>query len=163
MKPVEAWVALGSNLGDRRATLDAALEALGVADGIELVRASPWIETPAEGGPSGQPDFLNGVALLSTTLAPQDLLWLLQRVETQFGRDRRSEPAHGPRTLDLDLLFYGDQQIAEPGLIVPHPRLEDRRFVLEPLSHLVPERVLPRSGRTVRERLLELERARSPR
>ena len=84
---------------------------------------------------------------------------LLQRVETQFGRDRRSEPAHGPRTLDLDLLFYGDQEIAEPGLIVPHPRLEDRRFVLEPMSHLMPERVLPRSGRTVRERLLELQRA----
>jgi 2-amino-4-hydroxy-6-hydroxymethyldihydropteridine diphosphokinase len=160
-EPVRVLVALGSNLGDRRAQLEGALAALAAADAVEVLRVSPWIETRAEGGPAGQPDFLNGVLEARTTLCAADLLWLLQRIETQFGRDRRAEPPQGPRTLDLDLLFYGDEVIEESGLVVPHPRLEERTFVLEPMSHLEPERVLPRCGRTVRERLLELERARS--
>jgi len=156
---VSVLVALGSNLGDRRAHLDGAVAALAVADGVRVLRVSPWVETRAEGGPAGQPDFLNGCLEAETTLSPADFLWLLQRVETQFGRDRRREVPQGPRTLDLDLLFYGDETIARPGLVVPHPRLEERVFVLEPLSALVPERVLARCGRTVRERLGELRRA----
>ena len=154
--PVLAFVALGSNLGDRRANLEGAVKALKCADGVRVLRLSPWSETRAEGGPPAQPDFLNGCLEAETTLAPEDLLWLLQRIETQFGRDRKNELRHGPRTLDLDLLFYGDLCLERPGLSVPHPRLEERVFVLEPLSSLAPERLLPRCGRSVSERLREL-------
>ena len=156
MNPVPVWVALGSNLGDRRAQLDGAVEALRAADEVEVLAVSPWIETRAEGGPAGQPAFLNGCLAARTTLAPEDFLWLLQRIETQFGRDRAREVHHGPRTLDLDLLLYGERVIDGPGLRVPHPRLEERLFVLEPLCALAPELVLPGSKRTVRERVREL-------
>lgn len=155
---VRVLIGLGANLGDRRAQLDGAVAALAAADEVEVLRVSPFVESRAEGGPAGQPDFLNGVVEAETTLSAADLLWLLQRIETQFGRERRREVVHGPRTLDLDLLFYGELEIDEPDLIVPHPRLEQRVFVLEPLSHLDPERLLPRCRRTVRERLLELGR-----
>lgn len=153
---MRVFVALGSNQGDRRAHLEGAVEALRAADGVRVLRVSPWIETRAEGGPQGQPDFLNGCLEAETTLAPGDFLWLLQRIETQYGRSRASEVRHGPRTLDLDLLLYGDEEIEEPGLSVPHPRMEERLFVLEPLAALAPERRLPRSGRTARERALEV-------
>jgi pantoate--beta-alanine ligase len=160
MKPVTVWVALGSNLGDRRASLDGAVEALRCTDEVEVVRVSPWFETHAEGGPSGQPDFLNGCLEARTTLAPRTFLWLLQRLETQFGRERAREVRHGPRTLDLDLLFYDELTLDEPELVLPHPRLEERLFVLEPLATLAPELVLPRCRRTVRERVAELRAAR---
>jgi 2-amino-4-hydroxy-6-hydroxymethyldihydropteridine diphosphokinase len=94
-----------------------------------------------------------------TTLAPEKLLRLLQAVEVRFGRDRAREVHHGPRALDLDLLLYGDQTVVTPDLVVPHPRLEERLFVLRPMCALDPERRLPRSGRTVRERVAELEGA----
>lgn len=157
------WVALGSNLGDRRANLDGAVEALRAADEVEVLRVSPWFETPAEGGPGGQPDFLNGVLEARTGLSPQDFLWLLMRIETQFGRDRRAEVRHGPRTLDLDLLLYGELELDGPGLVLPHPRLEERTFVLEPLCAIEPDLVLRRCGRTARERLGELRAARGER
>ena len=160
MKPVFAWVALGSNLGDRRANLEGAVEALRNADEVEILRVSPWFETRAEGGPSGQPDYLNGCLEASTTLAPHTFLWLLQRLESQFGRDRGREVRNGPRPLDLDLLFYDELELAGPELVLPHPRLEERLFVLEPLCTLAPELVLPRSGRRVRERVAELRAAR---
>jgi pantoate--beta-alanine ligase len=156
MEPVTVWVALGSNLGDRRANLEGACEALRCADGVEVVRVSPWTETRAEGGPSGQPDYLNGCLEARTTLAPHTFLWLLQRLESQFGRDRAREVRNGPRPLDLDLLFYDELRLDEPELVLPHPRLEERLFVLEPLCALAPELVLPRSGRRVRERVAEL-------
>lgn len=159
---VRVYIALGSNLGDRRAQLEGAVEALRNADGVAVLAISPWLETRAEGGPAGQPDFLNGCVEAETSLAPEDLLWLLMRVETQFGRERKCETRHGPRTLDLDLLFYGELELQGPGLVVPHPRLEERRFVLEPLSTLAPDMRLSRSGRTVRERLAELERCSEP-
>ena len=158
---VAVWIGLGSNLGDRRANLDGAVEALRCADGIEVERVSPWIETRAEGGPAGQPDFLNGCLAARTALAPEDLLRLLQRIEAQFGRERAREVRHGPRPLDLDLLLYGELELARADLVLPHPRLEERLFVLEPLCALAPELVLPRSRKSVRERVLEL-RARRP-
>ncbi len=159
MTPVTVWVALGSNLGERRANLDGAVEALCSADEVEVVRVSPWFETSAEGGPSGQPPFLNGCLEARTTLAPRTFLWLLQRLETQYGRERAREVRHGPRALDLDLLFYGELELDSPELVLPHPRLEERVFVLEPLCTLAPELVLPRCGRKVRERLAELRAA----
>ncbi len=157
MTAVTVYVALGSNLGERRANLEGAVEALRNADEVEVVRVSPWIETRPVGGPSGQGDYLNGCLEARTTLAPEDLLWLLQRIETQFGRERAREPRHGPRPLDLDLLLYGSLTLERPDLVVPHPRLEERLFVLEPLCALAPELVLPRSGQSVRARLAALQ------
>jgi 2-amino-4-hydroxy-6-hydroxymethyldihydropteridine diphosphokinase len=153
---VRAWVALGSNLGDRRAILEGALELLWRAPGLRVLRVSPWFETEPEGGPPGQGRYWNGVLEAESELEPRELLALLLAVESTFGRRRAREERHGPRTLDLDLLLYGEERVEEPDLVVPHPRLEQRRFVLEPLGALVPERRLP-SGKSVRERLRELE------
>lgn len=159
MTTVTVFVALGSNQGNRRANLDGAVEALRNADEVEVVRVSPWIETRAEGGPPGQSDYLNGCLEARTALAPEDLLWLLLRVETQFGRERAREVRNGPRPLDLDLLLYGELELERPGLVVPHPRLEQRLFVLEPLCALAPDLRLRRSGRSVRARVAELRAA----
>jgi len=156
MSPVRAWVALGSNLGDRRATLEGAVEALRAADEVEVLRVSPWLETEPVGGPSGQGQYLNGCLEAETTLDAATFHWLLARIETQFGRERAREVPQGPRTLDLDLLLYDELVLATPELVVPHPRMEERLFVLEPLLALEPELVLPRSGRTVRARVAEL-------
>ena len=164
MTRARAWIGLGSNLGDRRANLEGAVEALRSVEGIEVLRASRWIETRAIGAPPGerqedQPVFLNGVCEIECDVAPDDLLWLLQAIELQFGRERRGAPPNAPRTLDCDLLFYGDEHLVSPALVVPHPRLEDRLFVLEPLCQLDPDRRLPRSGVTVRERVAQLRSA----
>lgn len=155
---VRAWVALGANLGDGRATLDAAVEALRGVPGVRVLAVSAWIQTDPVGGPAGQPPFQNGVMEVGTTLDPRALLGVLQTVEARFGRDRAREVRHGPRTLDLDLLLYGDERVAEADLEIPHPRLEERLFVLRPLAALAPGRRLPGCGRTVLERVFELER-----
>lgn len=156
MSAARVFIALGSNLGDRRARLEGAVAALRATEEVEVVGVSSWHETRAEGGPSGQPDFLNGVLEVRTELSPEDLLWLLQRIETRFGRDRKSEVRHGPRTLDLDLLLHGDERRASASLTLPHPGLEERTFVLAPLCELAPELELPRCGLSVRARLAEL-------
>jgi 2-amino-4-hydroxy-6-hydroxymethyldihydropteridine diphosphokinase len=129
-----AFIGLGANLGDRQATIRAALDALAEEDGIEVVAVSTLRETEPVGvGP--QPLFLNGAAALETTLSARELLDRLLATEQRFGRVR-VPGAHGPRTLDLDLLLYGDERIDEPGITVPHPRLHERAFVLEPLAEL---------------------------
>jgi 2-amino-4-hydroxy-6-hydroxymethyldihydropteridine diphosphokinase len=153
---VEAWIALGANLGARRANLEGALRAIDETAGLAVRRSSAWIETQPVGGPPGQPPYLNGVAELACSLSPRALLRRLQEIEIACGRDRANEERNGPRTLDLDVLFFGTDQIEQPGLVIPHPRLEERTFVLEPLATLIPERRLSRCGRTVRERLTEL-------
>jgi 2-amino-4-hydroxy-6-hydroxymethyldihydropteridine diphosphokinase len=130
----KAFIGLGANLGDRDATIRAALDALGEEDGIEVVAVSTLRETEPVGvGP--QPLFLNGAAALETRLSARDLLDRLLAIEQRFGRVR-VPGEHGPRTLDLDLLLYGDEEIDEPGLTVPHPRLHERAFVLEPLAEI---------------------------
>jgi 2-amino-4-hydroxy-6-hydroxymethyldihydropteridine diphosphokinase len=140
-----AYVGLGSNLGDREATIRAALSELDGADGVEVVAVSALVDTEPVGY-TDQPRFLNGVAALETTLGARGLLELLLAVEARFGRDRAAVPAQGPRTLDLDLLLYGDAEIDEPGLHVPHPRLHERAFALGPLAELAPDLELPRMG-----------------
>jgi 2-amino-4-hydroxy-6-hydroxymethyldihydropteridine diphosphokinase len=140
-----AYIGLGSNLGDRVATLAAAVAELAAAPGIEVVGVSTLIDTEPV-GLLDQPRFLNGVAVLETALPPRVLLDLLLDVEARFGRDRASVPAQGPRTLDLDLLLYGDEEIDEPGLRIPHPRLAERAFVLRPLAELEPDLVVPGKG-----------------
>jgi 2-amino-4-hydroxy-6-hydroxymethyldihydropteridine diphosphokinase len=138
-------IGLGGNLGDREATLRAALDRLGSEDGIEVVRVSSLRETDPVGY-TDQPRFLNGVAELETELAPRELLERLLAVERDLGRVREG-PRYGPRTIDLDLLLYGDAVVDEPGLRIPHPRMTERRFVLEPLAELEPDLVIPGRGR----------------
>jgi 2-amino-4-hydroxy-6-hydroxymethyldihydropteridine diphosphokinase len=141
-----AYVALGSNLGDREQTLRAALAALGAEDGVEVVAVSGLIETEPVGFVA-QPRFLNGVAELETDLPAGELLELLLEVERRFGRVREGVPAQGPRTLDLDLLLYGEAELDEPGLRIPHPRMHERAFVLGPLAELAPGLEIPGRGR----------------
>jgi 2-amino-4-hydroxy-6-hydroxymethyldihydropteridine diphosphokinase len=134
-----AYIGLGSNLGDREGNLRAALGRLAE---LGEVRVSSFRETDPV-GVTDQPRFLNAAAELSTELLPRDLLDALLAIERDLGRDRSREQRWGPRTLDLDLLLYGEEVIDEPGLAVPHPRLVERRFVLEPLYELAPDLVLP--------------------
>ncbi len=139
-----AYVALGANLGDRERTLRAAVDALAAEDGVELVAVSTLRETEPV-GVGEQPRFLNGAVALETTLSARRLLDRLLAIEQRFGRTRVAGE-HGPRTLDLDLLLYGEEEIDEPGLTVPHPRLHERGFVLEPLVELAPGLVVPGRG-----------------
>jgi 2-amino-4-hydroxy-6-hydroxymethyldihydropteridine diphosphokinase len=139
-----AYVGLGSNLGDRERTLREAVAALAAEDGIDVVAVSTLRETEPL-GVGDQPFFLNGAAALETTLEAGELLDRLLAVEQRFGRVR-VQGEHGPRTLDLDLLLYGDEQIEASGLTVPHPRLHERRFVLEPLAELDSGLVVPGRG-----------------
>jgi 2-amino-4-hydroxy-6-hydroxymethyldihydropteridine diphosphokinase len=139
-----AYVGLGANRGDRERMLRAAVDALAAEEGIEVVSVSTLRETEPV-GVGEQPRFLNGAAELETTLTARELLDRLLAVEQRFGRVR-IPGEHGPRTLDLDLLLYGDEVIDEQGLTVPHPRLHERRFVLEPLAELAPGLVVPGRG-----------------
>ena len=139
-----AYVGLGANLGDRERTLHGAVDALAAEDGVEVVAVSTLRETEPV-GVGAQPLYLNGAAELETTLTAHELLDRLLAVEQRFGRVR-VPGEHAPRTLDLDLLLYGDDVIDEPGLTVPHPRLHERRFVLEPLAELAPGLVVPGRG-----------------
>jgi len=141
-----AYVGLGSNLGDRERTIRRALDELAAEPGVRVVTVSTLIDTEPV-GPVEQPRFLNGVVELETTLAARDLLALLLDVERRFGRRREGVPPQGPRTLDLDLLVYGEAEVAEPGLDLPHPRLHERRFVLEPLAEVSPGLEVPGKGR----------------
>jgi 2-amino-4-hydroxy-6-hydroxymethyldihydropteridine diphosphokinase len=135
MRCVRAYIGLGSNLGDRETTLRAAVERLAATPGVEVVAVSSFCETDPVGPIVDQPRFLNGAGALETSLAPRALLERLLAIEAELGRVRTGPPG-GPRTLDLDLLLYGDERIDEPGLQVPHPRLHERAFVLEPLEEL---------------------------
>jgi len=141
---VRAYVGLGSNLGDREATLRQAVAALREVPGVRIVAVSAFRETDPVGF-LDQPRFLNGAAAIETELSPQELLAALLEVERGLGRIRGGE-RYGPRTVDLDLLVYGDVTLAEPGLEIPHPRLHERRFALEPLAELAPGLEIPGKG-----------------
>jgi 2-amino-4-hydroxy-6-hydroxymethyldihydropteridine diphosphokinase len=140
-----AFVGLGSNLGEREVTLRAAVKRLRGLPGVEVKRVSSFRDTNPV-GVLDQPRFLNGAVELETDLTARALLGALLELERAFGRDRSAGPPHGPRTLDLDLLLYGDATIDEPLLEVPHPRLHERRFVLEPLAELDPGLEVPGQG-----------------
>jgi 2-amino-4-hydroxy-6-hydroxymethyldihydropteridine diphosphokinase len=142
---IRVFVGLGSNLGDRELNLRQALERL---EDLGPVRASSIRETDPV-GVTDQPKFLNAAAELATDLSPAELLERLLEIERELGRDRATERRWGPRVIDLDLLVFGEEEIDEPGLTVPHPRLADRRFVLEPLCELAPELRLPDGRRVV--------------
>ena len=139
-----AYVGLGANLGEREGALRAAVAALDATEGVQVVAVSAFRETDPVGY-LDQPRFLNGAAAVDTTLAPRELLDALLAVERSLGRTREG-PRFGPRTIDLDLLLYGDDSVDEPGLTVPHPRLHERAFALEPLAELDPDLVVPGHG-----------------
>jgi 2-amino-4-hydroxy-6-hydroxymethyldihydropteridine diphosphokinase len=139
-----AYIGLGANLGHREATLRRALELLDGEPGIEVTAVSAFRDT-APVGLRDQPRFLNAAARIETALRPRELLERLLAVEQALGRTRTG-PRFGPRTIDLDLLLYGDSMLAEPGLTVPHPRLRERAFVLEPLAELDPTLAIPGLG-----------------
>ncbi|MEX1357606.1 MAG: 2-amino-4-hydroxy-6-hydroxymethyldihydropteridine diphosphokinase [Gaiellaceae bacterium] len=141
---MRAYVGVGANLGDRRGTIERAVDLLRGAPGVEVLAVSTLRETDPVGFEE-QPRFLNGAVELETALGPRELLDLLLGVERALGRTREG-PRFGPRTIDLDLLVYGDERADEPGLTVPHPRLHERRFALEPLAELAPELELPGRG-----------------
>jgi 2-amino-4-hydroxy-6-hydroxymethyldihydropteridine diphosphokinase len=132
---MRAYVGLGSNLGDRGRTLREAVDRLAATPGVEVVAVSSLRETDPVGPVTDQPRFLNGVVAVETSLGARALLDRLLAIEAELGRTREG-PRGGPRTLDLDLLLYGDERLDEPGLEVPHPRLHERAFVLEPLAEL---------------------------
>ena len=140
-----AFVGLGANLGEREATIRRALELLGREPGVEVVAVSELRETDPV-GVVDQPRFLNGAVELRTELPPLELLDRLLAVERALGRTREG-PRFGPRTIDLDLLLYDDERIDRPSLGIPHPRLHERRFALEPLAELDPDLVVPGRGR----------------
>jgi 2-amino-4-hydroxy-6-hydroxymethyldihydropteridine diphosphokinase len=141
---VNAYIGLGSNLGDREGFLRRAVDLLRAESEIEVVAVSSVRETDPVGFPD-QPRFLNAAVEVETSLPPRELLERLLEVERAIGR-RRDGPLYGPRTIDLDLLLYADQVVDEPGLTVPHPRLAERLFVLEPLQELTPDLVVPGRG-----------------
>jgi 2-amino-4-hydroxy-6-hydroxymethyldihydropteridine diphosphokinase len=140
-----AYVGLGSNIGDRERMLRRALDLLAATPGLELAATSRARETEPVGF-LDQPMFLNAVAAVDTELGPQALLERLLAIEHELGR-RREGPRYGPRTIDLDLLVYGEEVVDEPGLTVPHPRLHERRFALEPLAELDPMLAIPGRGK----------------
>lgn len=144
--PVVACIGLGGNVGDAAGTVRAAFDALAGLPGSRLLATSRLYRTPAW-GLTDQPDFINAAAVLETTLAPQALLAAMLGVERAAGRDRSDDvPRWGPRTLDLDLLLYGDAVLDLPGLQVPHPRLLERAFALVPLVEAAPDVLIPGIG-----------------
>jgi len=157
---ISVAIALGSNVGDRRATLNSAIEAL--AGFISNLRASSFYDTPFVGkspsesghGDEHQPSVLNSAVIGVTSLGAHALLERLLAIEQEFGRTRPYGGA--PRTLDLDLILYGNAVIDEPGLQVPHPRFRERRFVLDPLAEIAPDWRDPVSGRSIQELLVQL-------
>jgi 2-amino-4-hydroxy-6-hydroxymethyldihydropteridine diphosphokinase len=142
---VHAFVGLGGNVGDVAEAFASAAARMDGLPGTQVLRVSRRYRTPAW-GLEAQPDFLNAVAMLETQLPARELLEELLAIERMHGRDRATETRWGPRTLDLDLLLYGDETIDEPGLRVPHPRLHERAFALRPLLDIAPDISIPGHG-----------------
>lgn len=147
-KQVKAYIGLGSNIGDREEKLKNAIFLLKETDGVEVAAVSSFYNTAPEGYVE-QPDFLNAVVQINTTLTANELLEACGSIEEKMKRERVIR--WGPRTIDLDILFYGDEIIMDKHLIVPHPRMQERIFVLEPLNEIAPQTIHPESGKTVHE------------
>jgi len=144
-----AFIGLGSNLGARQKNISAALNALESTRGVVVSRVSSLFETDPVGGPADQPPYINAVAQVETTLSAERLLAVCLHIEDTLGR-KRSE-RWGPRTIDLDLLLYGEEIHATAELTVPHPLLHERRFVLEPMMEIAPDLVHPVMNQTIRQ------------
>jgi 2-amino-4-hydroxy-6-hydroxymethyldihydropteridine diphosphokinase len=140
LSPITAYLALGSNLGDRAANIRSAITQLAAPE-LRVTKLSTFLENPAIGGPPNSPDFLNAVAEIETSLDPHALLDRLLNTEAQLGRIRTHKWA--PRTIDLDIIFYADQILASPRLTIPHPLMHQRAFVLKPLAEVAPNALHP--------------------
>ncbi|MEO1584440.1 MAG: 2-amino-4-hydroxy-6-hydroxymethyldihydropteridine diphosphokinase [Planctomycetota bacterium] len=157
-----ACIALGSNLGDRAAAIRGALELLNATNGIGVRAVSDVVETEPV-GPPGQGPYLNAAAELQTSIPdPRALLWTMLDIERQLGRDRSRSQRWGPRTIDLDLLTFGESVLNEPELTLPHPRLHERTFVLVPLAQIAPDTVIPGLDSTPTKLLTDLRDAAPP-
>ena len=144
---VDCAIALGSNQGNSLDVLESSLKALNQVPGIVLKQTSNWYQTKPVGTPEPQPDYLNGCALLSAEQTPEELLAILRATEIQYGRVDKGTLK--PRTLDLDLLLYGDLVLNTPNLTIPHPRMTERAFVLVPLAEIAPDLIEPQSGKKI--------------
>ena len=144
---IDCAIALGSNQGNFLNTLESSLNALNQIPGIVLKQTSNWYQTKPVGTPEHQADYLNGCALLSVEQTPEELLTILQTTEIQHGRVGKGDLQ--PRTLDLDLLLYGDLVLNTPNLTIPHPRMNERAFVLVPLAEIAPDWIEPTSGKKI--------------
>jgi 2-amino-4-hydroxy-6-hydroxymethyldihydropteridine diphosphokinase len=149
------FIGLGANLGDRETALRRSLELLEESGAAEVRAVSELIETAPVGGPAGQPDYLNGAAEIETPLPPEGLLAALKEIERRLGRVERER--WGAREIDMDVLLYDDKIINTPDLEVPHPRMCERLFVLQPLAKIAPGVRHPKTGLTVKEHLAALE------
>jgi len=157
-EPVDAYIALGSNIEPRGRYIQQALNLMNEQEGIEVLDVSAVYETEPEGGPKGQGAFFNAAAKIRTTLTPTALLTALQAIEKELGRKR--DIFWGPRTIDLDILLYGQEIISTDRLIIPHPLMHERKFVMQPLAQIAPDVVHPilmMSARTILESLGEEE------
>lgn len=153
---VHSLLGIGSNLGDRSAQMDAAVEALRQHADIRVVKVSDWVETDPVGGPDKQQSYMNGAILVETDLLPQKLLATLLDVERGLGRER--DQRWGPRSVDLDVLLYDEEIVDEPGLAIPHPWMAIRRFVLQPAADVAGELIHPKTGWSLKALLENLNR-----
>ncbi len=154
---VKCAIALGSNQGNSLDTLEQSLAVLNQIPGIVLEATSSWYQTKPVGTSQPQPDYLNGCALLSAAQSPEELLAILQATEVQFGRTNKGTLQ--PRTLDLDLLLYGDLVMDTPNLTIPHPRMIERAFVLVPLAEIAPDWIEPKSNTKIAKLLCNVDRS----
>ena len=152
---ITAYVGLGSNLGNREANLRRALAMLVESPGLEVRKISSFLDNPSQGGPEGAPDYLNAVVEAQTTLAASALMKRLLEIEQQMGRTRREK--WEPREIDLDLLLYGSTIVSKDDLIVPHPMMHDRRFVLQPLAEIAPNAIHPAMNISIKDLLGTLD------
>jgi len=151
---VTAYIGLGSNIGEREKNLNTAIDMLNETPGIEVLQVSSYINT-APVGYTQQPDFLNAVAEIKTKLQPDELLKICMDIESKLKRKRIIR--WGPRTIDLDILLYGEQIINDENLVIPHPRMHEREFVLRPLAEIAPKAFHPVIKKTVAEILTNLK------
>lgn len=151
----KVFLSLGSNIGEKEMYLKKAIEELQIDDNIEITLISSFYETKPEGGKNNVPDYINAIVEIITNLSPHSLLEKTQQIEKKLGRETKCD--YNPRTIDIDIILYGQELVCEEGLTIPHPLMHERFFVLDPLNELAPETVHPIMGKTIQELLFELK------